>query len=78
MHGQGPTYDGIRPGDRMVVVGAGVFGLGLLATLVTVVPLFLGTDPMPTAVYLLTALMPVGLAVALVGMLRGNRSRRRH
>jgi hypothetical protein len=55
-------------GDRLVTVGAWVFGVGLLATLVTVVPLFLDSDRMPTAVYLLALLAPVGIAIALSGV----------
>ena len=62
-------------GDGLVAVGAIVFTVGLLATLVTMVPFFVGSDPFPTAVYLLALLAPVGFAVALVGLLRAARSR---
>lgn len=69
-------YDDPAPGDRMVTGGAVLFGVGLAAALVTLVPLFVRSDPLPTAVYLTAGLAPVGLALALVGMLRGARSRR--
>ena len=65
-----------RAGDRLVAVGAMVFMVGLLATLVTMVPFFVGSDPFPTAVYLVALLAPVGLAVALTGLLRSARSHR--
>lgn len=57
-----------------VGVGAVVFGVGLLASLVTLVPLFLDSEPMPTAVQLLTALAPVGAAIALFGLVRASRA----
>jgi VIT1/CCC1 family predicted Fe2+/Mn2+ transporter len=63
-------------GDRLVAVGAAVFTVGLLATLVTLVPFFVGSDPFPTAVYLVALLAPVGFALALVGLLRSARSHR--
>ena len=67
-----------RPGrgDRLVAVGAIVFTVGLLATLVTMVPFFIGSDPFPTAVYLVALLAPVGFALALAGLLRAARSQR--
>ncbi|MGN6246190.1 MAG: hypothetical protein ACTHQ3_21275 [Motilibacteraceae bacterium] len=71
-----PPYDAARPGDRLVTVGAVLFGIGLVAVLITVVPFFLGTDRMPLGVYLTAALAPIGFAVALVGLVRGARSRR--
>lgn len=71
-----PPYDVTRPGDRLVTVGAILFGIGLVAVLITVVPFFLGTDRMPLAVYLTAALAPLGFGVALVGLVRGARSRR--
>ena len=65
-----------RPGDRLVAVGAVVFTVGLLATLVTMVPFFVGSDPFPTAVYLVALFAPVGLALALMGLLRSARAQR--
>ena len=63
-------------GDRLVALGAIVFTVGLLATLVTMVPFFIGSDPFPTAVYLIALLAPVGFALALAGLLRAARSPR--
>jgi hypothetical protein len=59
-----------RPGagDRLVAAGAVIFGVGLLATLVTIVPLFLGSDRLPTVFYLAALFAPLGVAVALVGV----------
>ena len=73
--GSGPPRRN-RSGDRLVGVGAGVFTVGLLATLVTMVPFFVGSDPFPTEVYLVALLAPVGFALALAGLLRSARSHR--
>jgi hypothetical protein len=67
---------GGRPGDRLVTWGAVAFTVGLLATLVTMVPFFVGSDPFPTPVYLVALLAPGGLALALTGLLRAARSHR--
>ena len=67
---------GNRSGDRLVTVGAVVFTVGLLATLVTMVPFFVGSEPFPTAVYLVALLAPVGFGLALTGLLRSMRSHR--
>ena len=61
------------PGERLVQVGAALFGLGLLAALAVVVPFFLGRSNAPLALTLGTLLMPLGLGVALSGLLRGAR-----
>jgi hypothetical protein len=67
-----------RRADRLVAVGATVFLVGVLATLATLAPLLLGGDELPTAVYVVATLATaVGLALALLGMLQGNRARRR-
>lgn len=57
-------------GDRLVRVGAIVFFIGALATLVTVAPLFLGTDPFPSFAYALCMLMGVGFLIAAAGVVR--------
>ena len=61
------------PGDLLVRAGAVVFGLGAVALLAVVVPFFLGAHDLPTWLDLLTLLLPVGLALALLGLLRGAR-----
>ncbi|MFC9480357.1 hypothetical protein [Streptomyces griseus] len=57
-------------GDRLVQVGAIVFFVGALATLVTVAPLFLGTDPFPPVAYAVCMLMGVGFLIAGAGIVR--------
>ncbi|NEB40673.1 hypothetical protein [Streptomyces sp. SID14515] len=57
-------------GDRLVQVGAIVFFVGALATLVTVAPLFLGTDPFPPVAYAVCMLMGVGFLIAGAGVIR--------
>lgn len=59
------------PGDGLVRAGAIVFFVGALATLVTVAPLFLGTDPFPSIAYAVCMLMGVGFVIAVAGVLRG-------
>ncbi|WP_405801980.1 hypothetical protein [Streptomyces sp. NBC_01506] len=65
------------PGDQLVRIGAIVFIVGVVATLVTVAPLFLGTDPFPTAAYALCTLMAVGFVIAGTGLLRSIAAQRR-
>ncbi|WP_405186566.1 hypothetical protein OG582_21870 [Streptomyces anulatus] len=57
-------------GDRLVQVGAIVFFVGALATLVTVAPLFLGTDPFPPVAYAVCMLMGAGFLIAGAGVVR--------
>lgn len=61
----------------LVRVGGVVFAVGALATLATVAPLLLGSDPLPTAAYLVSMLMGVGFALALAGLLRSARAQSR-
>ncbi|MER6774441.1 hypothetical protein ACFVG1_19010 [Streptomyces bacillaris] len=57
-------------GDRLVQVGAIVFFIGALATLVTVAPLFLGTEPFPPIAYGVCMFMGLGFLIAGVGVVR--------
>ncbi|GGU90530.1 hypothetical protein GCM10010498_56760 [Streptomyces cavourensis] len=57
-------------GDRLVQVGAIVFFIGALATLVTIAPLFLGTEPFPPIAYGVCMFMGVGFLIAGVGVVR--------
>ncbi|MEU0136433.1 hypothetical protein ABZ172_20720 [Streptomyces sp. NPDC006296] len=59
-----------RAGDRLVQVGAIVFFVGALATLVTVAPLFLGTEPFPPVAYAVCMLMGLGFLIAAAGVVR--------
>lgn len=65
------------PGDGLVKTGVIVFAVGALATLVTVAPLFLGTDPFPTVAYCVSMLMGVGFLLAGAGVLRSIAAQRR-
>ncbi|MFJ9560075.1 hypothetical protein ACIRQQ_08545 [Streptomyces fuscichromogenes] len=65
------------PGDRLIRAGAVVFFIGAVATLVTVIPLFLGAKPFPTYMYLLSMLMGVGFLVAGAGVLQSAAAGRR-
>jgi hypothetical protein len=66
-----------QPGDVLVRAGALVFGTGLVAALLVVVPFFLGRSNAPLGLALATLLMPVGLGIALSGLLRSARRARR-
>ncbi|MCF3125007.1 MULTISPECIES: hypothetical protein [Streptomyces] len=65
------------PGDGMVRTGAIVFFIGAVATLVTVAPLFLGTEPFPSLAYAVCMLMGIGFLIAAAGVLRGIAVQRR-
>ena len=65
------------PGEGLVRAGAVLFGLGVVGVLVVVVPFLLGRDDAPLWTTLVASLLPVGLGVALLGLLRGARARRR-
>ncbi|MBN3928818.1 hypothetical protein IQ279_04025 [Streptomyces verrucosisporus] len=71
------TSETSRAGDLLVRIGAVVFVVGAVATLATITPLFLGSDPLPTAAYLVSMLMGVGFAIAGAGMLRSIAVQRR-
>lgn len=65
------------PGDRLIVTGGIVFVIGAVATLVTLAPLFLHTDPFPSVAYAVCMLMGVGLLLAGTGVVRGILAGRR-
>ncbi|MET8470256.1 hypothetical protein ABZY90_06420 [Streptomyces sp. NPDC006422] len=65
------------PGDGLVKAGGIVFIVGAIATLVTVAPLFLHTDPFPPVAYAVCMLMGVGFLIAAAGVLRGVAAQRR-
>ncbi|MYW00947.1 hypothetical protein [Streptomyces sp. SID3343] len=65
------------PGDRLVRIGAALFIIGTIATLATITPLLIGTKALPTAVYLVSTLMPLGFAVAGAGLFKSARNQRR-
>lgn len=69
--------DEAGPGDGLVRAGAIVFIIGAAATLATVAPLFLGTDPFPTVAYLVSMLMGAGFLIAAAGVFRSVAAQRR-
>jgi len=75
-HARHASTGGTRPGDRLLQVGCVLFALGVLAVAVVVGGWFLQTRP-ADAFAVLTALAPLGLGLALVGLLRGIRADRR-
>ncbi|QNP63883.1 hypothetical protein [Streptomyces genisteinicus] len=72
-----PQATAPAPGDGLVRVGAIVFIVGAVATLVTVAPLFLGTEPFPSIAYAVCMLMGVGFVIAAAGVLRSIAAQRR-
>lgn len=64
-----------RPGERLVRVGAALFALGFVGVLLVVVPFLLGRGEAPLWTTLLASLLPAGLGIALLGLLRGARRR---
>ncbi|MCW2606159.1 MAG: hypothetical protein JWO60_852 [Frankiales bacterium] len=65
-------------GSRMVAVGAVLFLLGVVAVVVAVVPVLRGASEGPDlAATSSGVLLPLGLGLALGGLLRGARARRR-
>jgi hypothetical protein len=61
----------------LVRTGGIVFILGAVATLVTMAPLFLGTDPFPSWAWAVCMLMGVGFAISAAGVLRSAAAQRR-
>lgn len=71
-------HPGRPPADTLLRVGAGLIGVGFVASLATVVPLLVDSEPLPLAAYLLALLAPLGLGVVLVALwlrARGRRTR---
>jgi hypothetical protein len=61
--------------DATVRIGVVLILVGTAASVVTLLPLALGVDPFPVAVYLLCFLAPLGLGVVLVALWRRAISR---
>jgi hypothetical protein len=57
-------------------VGVVVFAVGVVAILATVVPLLLGTTRLPVGFYYLSMLAPLGMGIALTGLVVAARARR--
>src|SRR3954470_5343841 len=69
-----PSRRDERPGVGLVRAGAVVFAVGLLAVLVVVLPFFFGRENWPLPLNLAAGpLPPLGLALALAGLVRSAR-----
>ncbi|MGW9432635.1 hypothetical protein ACWHA1_32465 [Streptomyces decoyicus] len=51
--------------------------VGAVATLATVAPLFLGTEPLPSVFYWVCMLMGLGILIAAAGVIRSATAQRR-
>jgi hypothetical protein len=72
--GAPPTLFPVKPGDLLVRAGAVLFAIGAAAVLAILVPFFfLDVHDLPTALSLVALLLPVGLGLALLGLLVGAR-----
>jgi hypothetical protein len=65
------------PGDRILRVGAVVTVIGLLCTLIAMIPLVAPSVDLPSAWWFLSMITGVGLALVIVGLAVSARSRRR-
>ena len=55
-------------------VAIAVFSVGLVASVVALIPIFTGSEPLPVAVYFAALLAPCGLGLMLIGLWRNARS----
>ncbi|OIV37049.1 hypothetical protein BIV57_12850 [Mangrovactinospora gilvigrisea] len=58
-------------------IGAVLFLVGAVATIATVVPFLIHSHPLPTAAYLVSMVMPLGMALALIGLLTSALAQKR-
>lgn len=65
------------PGDRILRVGAVVTVIGLICTLIAMIPLVAPSVELPSAWWFLSMITGVGLALVIVGLAVSARSRRR-
>lgn len=64
--------------EGLLAAGVVFFGAGALAAVATLLPLFLQSERLPTAVYLLAVILsPLGLGLCLLSLLAESRRRRR-
>ncbi len=62
--------------DRVLRIGAVITVAGLLFTLIAIIPLFVPSLELPSALWFLSMLTGVGIAVICVGLVMSARSRR--
>ena len=65
------------PGDRILRLGAVVTVIGLVCTLIAMIPLVAPSVDLPSAWWFLSMITGVGLALVIVGLAVSARSRRR-
>jgi hypothetical protein len=65
------------PGDRILRVGAVVTVIGLICTLIAMIPLVAPSVELPSAWWFLSMITGVGLALVIIGLAVSARSRRR-
>jgi hypothetical protein len=62
--------------DRILRIGVVVIALGLVFTLIAIIPLFAPDVVLPGALWFLAMLTGVGIAVAVLGLALQSRARR--
>ena len=65
------------PGDRILRIGAVVTVIGLVCTLIAILPLVIPGLELPSAWWFLSMITGVGLALVILGLAVSARSRRR-
>jgi peptidoglycan/LPS O-acetylase OafA/YrhL len=63
-------------GDRLLRIGVGVTALGLIATLIAMLPLVFPDLTLPGIWWFLAMITGVGLALVIAGLARSARERR--
>jgi hypothetical protein len=66
------------PGDRLLRIGGVVTVVGLICTVIAMLPLVLPGLALPSAWWFLSMITGVGLALVIAGLAVSARSRRRH
>lgn len=65
------------PGDRLLRAGAVVTVIGIICTLIAMLPLIIPGLTLPSAWWFLSMITGVGLAMVILGLAVAARSRRR-
>ncbi len=65
------------PGDRLLRMGAVVMIIGMVCTVIALLPLLIPSLELPSAWWFLSMLTGVGLAMVIIGLAISARSRRR-
>jgi hypothetical protein len=64
------------PADRVLRIGGAITAIGIVCTLVAMLPLVIPSLELPGAMWFLAMLTGVGLVVVFVGLVMGARGRR--